>query len=515
MSIRLRLTLLYSAILALTLVAFSALLYVAQNHLTYDSIRANLMRQANVIAEGPRRSPEPHSQPPSGGAPPGTGPFSSAPSDGALPGRWTQTRSITGTVLAQTPDLSDTPLPLSQAGLTAVQGGANWFETTQFDSQPLLIYSRPFVTQDGTTEVVQVAFQITEPEQSLRALRLILLIGCSLVLVVAFAVGWALAGAALRPIQRITQTAQAIGAERDFSHRVQHIGPTDEVGQLATTFNAMLAELEAAYHQIEGALDSQRRFVADASHELRTPLTTVRGNIELLRRDPPVAAGERAEILADTTEEVDRLMRLVSQLLVLARADAGQTVRCEPLPLRPLLEDVCRQARLLAPTRKIACGPIVEAAVLGNRDALKQVLLILFDNALAHTSPEAAVELTAAVAGGQAAIRVRDTGAGIPPDVLPHIFERFYRGQVSRSGIGAGLGLAIAKELVEAQEGAITVESQPGQGSVFTVALPQAQSDHPVVEFSALETVIPNRAVLPGDCARRAPSSVETPGSSR
>ncbi len=172
-------------------------------------------------------------------------------------------------------------------------------------------------------------------------------------------------------------------------------------------------------------------------------------------------------------------MRLVSQLLVLARADAGQTVRCEPLPLQPLLEDVCRQARLLAPTRKISCGPIVEAAVLSNHDALKQVLLILFDNALVHTSPEATVELTAAVADGQVAIRVRDTGVGIPPDVLPHIFERFYRGQVSRSGIGAGLGLSIAKELVEAQEGAITVESQFGQGSVFTVTLPQAKSDPP------------------------------------
>ncbi|MCX6030437.1 MAG: HAMP domain-containing sensor histidine kinase [Chloroflexi bacterium] len=472
MSIRLRLTLLYSAILALTLVAFSGLLYVAQNHLTYDSIRANLMRQASVIAEGPRRSSQPYGQPPPQGAPPSAEPFSSNQSDGALPGRWTQTRSITGTVLAQTSDLSGTPLPLSQSGLTTAQSGAGWFETAQIDDQPLLIYSRPFAAQDGTTQIVQVAFPITQPEQSLRALRLILLIGCSLVLLAAFAAGWVLAGAALRPIQRITQTAQAIGAERDFSHRVQHIGPTDEVGQLATTFNAMLAELEATYHQIEGALDSQRRFVADASHELRTPLTTVRGNIELLRRDPPIKAGERAEVLADTTDEVDRLIRLVNQLLVLARADAGQTLQCEPLPLRPLLEDVCRQAKLLAPNRKIACTPIVEATVRGNHDALKQVLLILFDNALVHTSPEATVEMTAAVADGQAAIRVRDTGAGIPPDVLPHVFERFYRGQVSRSGIGAGLGLSIAKELVEAQAGAITVESQLGQGSVFTVSLP-------------------------------------------
>ena len=298
------------------------------------------------------------------------------------------------------------------------------------------------------------------------------MVGSSLAVLAAFALGWVLAGTALRPIHRITQTAQAIGAEHDFGRRVAHQGPADEVGQLAVTFNAMLAELESAYRQLEDALDSQRRFVADASHELRTPLTTVRGNIELLRRDPPIDAGERAEIVADTTEEVDRLIRLVSQMLVLARADAGQTLRCEPLPLRPLLEDVCRQTRLLAPTRNIACGFIVEASVLGNHDALKQVLLILLDNALVHTSPEATVEMTAAVADGPVVIRVRDTGAGIPPDVLPHIFERFYRGQASRTGRGAGLGLAIAKELIEAQGGTLTVESAPGQGATFTATLP-------------------------------------------
>jgi signal transduction histidine kinase len=257
---------------------------------------------------------------------------------------------------------------------------------------------------------------------------------------------------------------------------VQHTGPPDEVGQLATTFNAMLAELESAQRQLEQSLDSQRRFVADASHELRTPLTTVRGNIELLRRDPPLETPERADVLADTKDEVERLIRLVHQLLVLARADAGQTLRREPVPIRPLLEDVCRQARLIAPQRSISRAPLPEVAVWGDSDALKQVLLILADNALAHTTPDATVEMAASVvsAEGQIAIRVRDTGAGIAPDVLPHIFERFYRGQISRSGTGTGLGLSIAKELVEAQGGALTVESVVGQGSVFTATLPQA-----------------------------------------
>jgi signal transduction histidine kinase len=472
-SIRLRLTLLYSVILALTLIAFSTILYVTQSHATYDSIKTNLMRQADGF-NGPRRVPGPPPQPPVEGGPPGGSPPDVNLPGGALPGRWTQTRSLDGAVISRTFDLGDVTLPLSPKGLSTVQNGTGWFETAQVEDQPVLIYSQPFEAQSGAVQIVQVAFPITQPEQSLRTLRTILMIGCGLVIMAAFAIGWVLAGTVLRPIHRITRTAQAIGAEHDFGRRVQHTGPTDEVGQLAITFNAMLAELESAYRQLEQTLASQRRFVADASHELRTPLTTVRGNIELLRREPPMDAKERADVLADTKDEVDRLIRLVHQLLVLARADAGQALRREPLPIKPLLEDVCRQAGLLAPHRTILCDPPPDALVLGDRDALKQVFLILLDNALGHTSPGATVEMRATTVEGQVAISVRDTGAGIAPDVLPHIFERFYRGQVSRSGIGAGLGLSIAKELVEAQGGTITVESQVGQGSVFTVMLLQA-----------------------------------------
>jgi two-component system OmpR family sensor kinase len=403
-----------------------------------------------------------------------------------LPGRWTQIRSYDGTVTARTYDLSEASLPLSPNGLRAVQNGTEWFETAQVDDQSVLIYSQSFTTQGGEVEIVQMAFPIAEREQSLRTLRTILVLGCGLVILVAFAAGWIMAGAVLRPIHRLTLTAQAIGAERDFGRRVQHAGPTDEVGQLALTFNEMLAELESAYRQLEQSLESQHRFVADASHELRTPLTTISGNIELLRRKPPIDAQERADVLADTADEVGRLIRLVHQLLALARADAGQPVPCEPLPVKPLLEEACRQARLLAsqragqePSLEPECqlDPALDGVfVMGNRDALKQVLLILLDNALVHTSNRATIEMTATAADGSVVISVRDSGAGIAPDVLPHIFERFYRGQVSRSGTGTGLGLSIARELVEAQGGTISVESQVGQGSVFTVTLPQSAS---------------------------------------
>ncbi len=481
MSIRLRLTLLYSAVLVLTLIAFSTSLYLTQTRTTYDSIKANLMRQVAGFARTDVHFSGPPPAPPEGATVPEAAPRAAPPDlslpSGTLPGRWIQTRSITGTITGRTLDLSDASLPLSQRGLQSVQSGTGWYENAQVQDQPLLIYSELFTPQNGDTEILQVAFPIAQPQQALNALRLMLVAGSSVAIVAAFAIGWVVAGAALRPIQDITRTAHAIGTEHDFGRRVQHSGPADEVGQLAVTFNDMLAELESAYRQLEGALESQRRFVADASHELRTPLTTVRGNVELLRRESPNDPQERAEILADTTDEVDRLIRLVSQLLTLARADAGQTLHCAPLPLKPLLEDVSRQAKLLAPEATILCEPCEaspDLTVLADHDALKQVFLILLDNAHVHTTPGTTIKFQARSIERGVAISVRDAGPGIAPDVLPHIFERFFRATESRSGPGAGLGLAIAKELVEAQHGTIEVESEVGRGSVFTIVLPQA-----------------------------------------
>ena len=151
-------------------------------------------------------------------------------------------------------------------------------------------------------------------------------------------------------------------------------------------------------------------------------------------------------------------------MTLLARVDAGQTLRREPLALKLLLEDVCRQARLIGPRRLILCEPLPDVQILGDRDALKQVLLILVDNAQVHTSPDTVIRLSAKLAGGGVALSASDTGPGIAPDVLPHIFERFYRGEVSRSGRSSGLGLAIAKELVERQEGRSRLKARWGRG---------------------------------------------------
>jgi signal transduction histidine kinase len=328
--------------------------------------------------------------------------------------------------------------------------------------------------------VLQVARPLAPYESALTTLKTILIIGSLLAAGLTAGVSWWLARAALRPLDQITQTAEIIGAARDFSRRLRPSRVNDEVGRLATTFNAMLTELEQAFQQQAAALAAQRRFVADASHELRTPLTTIRGNLGLLQRDPPIRERDRIAVLHDTVDETERLIRLVNNLLLLARNDAGQQLDVQPVAVGPLLAELVRQTRVLAPELEVTAEVDRPLSVLANPDALKQVLLILLDNARQHTPPGGRITLRAVPDGEQVAIAVADTGEGIPPEELPQIFERFYRADKARSGGGAGLGLAIARELVAAQKGAITVESAPGAGSVFTIRLPAAGASQPV-----------------------------------
>lgn len=468
MSIRLRLTIWYSAILLLTLIAFSVALYFTLSQVTVSELRVTLKNEAqrllasNILLPNTKYGTQ----------------------------TYVQTIDIHGNVTGRTSNLGDEFLPLTPDGRAAVVGGSQIFEPASANGEHLLIYSKMIRTVEGPL-IVQVARPLEGLDQALNALRRILIIGSIFATIIAFGVGWTLAGIALRPIDRITQTAQAIGAERDFSHRVSYTGPLDEIGRLATTFNEMLAALQSAYTQEAHALQAQRRFVADASHELRTPLTTVRGNIGLLQRDPPISAEDRVAVLADMADESERMSRLVNDLLVLARADAGRQLRSEPVAIPSLIEEMCRKARLLSTKHTIRCGETPPVQVIGDLDALKQVLLILLDNALKFTPPTGTIDLITELHDQRVTISVRDTGVGISPSALPHIFERFYRGDTARTGAGAGLGLAIAKTLVEAQQGTLTITSTVGQGSTFTLSLPQRieQSDpaeHSETPFATL-----------------------------
>jgi len=463
MSIRLRLTLLYTAILALTLTVFGAALYNVQAQSTYGREERALAEWVRLVVAyrmgGYSRGPQVPVIPPF--------PIEEAPWPRRAGNRavYTQVLDADGMVLIRSENLEGFTLPISDLGLQALRRGEPWMEMVTIDGEKFLTRSVPVVVRGRVIEIVQVARSVADQERYLSTLRRVLVVGGAVAVAFAFVSGWIMAGVVLRPIHRITQTARAIGEARDLNRRVQYGGPNDELGELATTFNTMLAQLEQAYKQ-------QQQFVADVSHELRTPLTTLRGNLGLLRREPPISDEDRAEVLSDMEDECERLIRLVNNLLTLARAEARRSFQREPIQVTPLLEEVCRQAGLLDPDRQIICNPGSDIVVLADRDALKQILLILLDNALKHTAGE--VTVSAALERGRVLLSVRDRGPGIEAERLPHIFERFSPVKGGSSGPNTGLGLAIAKSLVEAQGGTITVTSQSGQGSVFTVSLPSA-----------------------------------------
>ena len=231
----------------------------------------------------------------------------------------------------------------------------------------------------------------------------------------------------------------------------------------------MLSRLQDAFRKVEHSLEMQRDFVADVSHELRTPLTTLRGNLGLLRRIRR-CRDEQTDILNDMVDESDRLIRLVNDLLLFARADAGRSLAKEPVDVSSLLEETVRQARQLDSQRGINLDAAPSLKVMGDRDAIKQVLLIALDNALKHSSGE--VSVTAKQNGAQVEIRVQDFGEGISPEKLEHVFDRFYRGEDLSTIPGFGLGLAIAKTLVEGMGGEITMQTEMGKGSTVIVCWP-------------------------------------------
>ena len=473
MSIRFRFTLLYTFILALTLTIFGFALYTIQAQDTLRSLKQDLSLGANKLAEAALRADSRPKPPPSDEQlPPPPIPFDEFSSElefQSFPERENgRILDATGNLVSSPFGRQEDALPLSEEGLQALQSKQEWWETAVVDEESLLIYNRPVIVDDEVVYIVQAARPLTERNRTLQSLATTLLIAGSIVILIAFGIGWVLSGITLQPIHRITQTAQTIGDERDFTRRVDYTGPPDEVGQLAGTFNSMLSRLQDAFRKVEHSLQMQRDFVADVSHELRTPLTTLRGNLGLLRKNPPMPLDEQTDILNDMVDESDRLIRLVNDLLLLARADAGRSLANEPVDVSSLLEETVRQARQLDSQREISLDAAPSLKVMGDRDAIKQVLLIALDNALKHSSGE--VSVTAKQNGAQVEIRVQDFGEGISPEKLEHVFDRFYRGEDSSTIPGFGLGLAIAKTLVDGMEGEITMESKLGHGSTLILS---------------------------------------------
>lgn len=306
-------------------------------------------------------------------------------------------------------------------------------------------------------------------DSSIERLRWLVALLAGVAAAVAVGASALLAGRALRPVARLNRTADKIARSRDFGQRVPTGPREDELGQLSSTFNGMLSSLETAYK-------SQKQFVADASHELRAPLTAIQGNLELIRRHPDQPVAEQHEAVVEADREAQRLSRLVADLLSLARADAGMSVRRQRVELDRVVLEAIATARHMARDQSVELAALEPAMVEGDADRLRELLLILLDNALKYTPPGGQVIVNLCRHGQNAEVTVRDTGVGIPLEDVSHVFERFYRADPARSQdpSGTGLGLPIARWIAGQHGGEIELQSQPAKGTTVTVKLPLA-----------------------------------------
>lgn len=336
------------------------------------------------------------------------------------------------------------------------------------------IYSQAITANGQIVGYVVVARSPATIQQVMDQLQLFLIPGTIIALLVGGLLGWLAVRLTLRPVERLAASAASIAASGDHTERLPAQKPGDEIRRLSNTINGMLDSLDKAYQEVRTANDLQRQFLADASHELRTPLTIMLSTLDVLNRVGPSDLQFQTQALADMRVEVTRMAGLVSQLLMLARTDEAATVAHQPVLLGDIVNDACRQISLGATGPDLnyaALKPLDGVAVWGNPDHLKQLFLILLDNACHYTPAAGCVTVAAILTGDCASVTVTDNGIGIAAADLPHIFDRFYRA-ASQQQAGAGLGLAIARRIVEQHNGTITAQSELGVGSRFTVTLP-------------------------------------------
>ncbi len=496
-SLRTRLTLWYGALLALTLLGFSALLYFTLQRNLSSSMDSRLtVRAEQIVREvGPSMGNllQPEDVSP--------GQMESTIGAFVAPGIYVQVLSSKAAIVAAPPNLFGGELPVPQSSRQAIVQDARIFETIPVASGDVSVrlLTEP-IHKAGTSEVVgavQVAESLTTYENTMAAVERLLLSAGVGALVLAVVVGWLLTRAALSPVARITETARHIAATGDYRRRLHvqapRLGHGDELFFLAATFNDMIARLEHV-------LESQRRLLADTSHELRNPITIIRGNLALLNRDGVPESTQR-EAVVEAEEEAARMGRLVGDLLLLARADAGgaPSLKLEPVDLAELASEVVEQARPRARDRRMGLVVEGQCGVAGDRDRLKQLLTNLVENAIGYTPKNGRIDVRVSGAvetpGVQQAARstrsrrardqrvstsmvsltVADSGFGISPTDLPHVFERFYRADRARSRAhgGSGLGLSIAEYIAQAHGGTIEAFSEgTNRGTTFTVRLP-------------------------------------------
>ncbi len=361
--------------------------------------------------------------------------------------------------------------PLSVGILQNIFKGKGRYDDWKIDLTPgkptaLRVFTIPVFENNAIAYVVQVASPLLAMRAALHNLSLLLFLLLPLTVVLTGIAGAFLAKVALKPVNQMIDTIHQITAE-NLKLRIEVPNSKDEIQALAVTFNEMIIRLDESF-------SSQKQFMEDISHELKTPLAVLKGELEVTLKKAR-SATEYETILVSSLEEVNRLVRIVENLLTLARFDTKTvTLHKEPLDLNDLAAIALDDIRVLAEQKKIALNVRAQGSLFfnGDRNQIRRLMLNLLDNAIKYTANGGTISVDLSEANHLIKIEIVDTGIGIPAEELPRIFDRFYRVDKSRSSSGFGLGLSIAKSIVEAHEGRIEVKAASPQGSVFTIFLP-------------------------------------------
>jgi two-component system, OmpR family, sensor kinase len=487
MSLRLRLTMWYSGILAVTLMLFGISLYFFLDYYVYNDLEKTLKQNAEQTYSRIQQHPTISLK--------GGFAYDLELENRDLNSSNTylqlynfQMKSLKKSAILEYYGFD---LPIDQNTIEMLKKKDAFFVKTNVSGQDLLIYHMGLYGTDQNASkqllgVLQAAIPIGTFEKFFDVLQYMLAFLALLTILLAASFGWFLARKALMPIDQVIAAANLIEKGDDLERRIEYNGPNDEIGRLTDTINGMLARMQVIYSELNEAYRAQRRFVSDASHELRTPLTTIRGNVDLLEKmwklpsgsdqqDNPEKMEISLEAMQDIAGEAQRMSRLVNNLLALARADAGFQMEKSQQELVPLVEEVIRRAQFLPRTADWEVGELGDlegAVVLGNRDYIQQLLFIFIENAFKYT-PHGVVKLDALRSRTQVGIRITDTGIGMDNEEIPLIFDRFYRADPSRGETsGTGLGLSIAKWIIDEHKGSIEVITSKEKGSTFIIWFP-------------------------------------------
>jgi heavy metal sensor kinase len=458
--IRWRLTIWYSVILALVLVVFACGVYMYFKNSLQASIDAKIRSIGDVLSTSMTETHNPNV-------------FMNFERYlenvlGRKPkGKFIQIMDRSGRIGAKMSDIETELPPASFATLEKALAGEVVYETVERSKPRLRIVTIPIVEQKKTMSVVQVATSLEDFDETMYRLLIILVIGIPTALSATVVVGYFMAKKALRPVDRIRRTAVKISST-NLDERID-VGPRrDELTRLSRTFNEMIGRLQNAFQRVN-------QFSSDVSHELKTPLTILKGETEVAlrkERDPEHYRG----LLTSHLEEIDRMTKIVDDLLLLSKADAKEIVlNVDDIDLKDLIIDVCMDMKFFADKKGVGLvmDELDDVKLKGDELKLRRMLLNVIENGIKYTPEGGDVAIRSFLNNGSVQIDVEDTGVGIPPEEVQYVFDRFYRADKSRKReTGSGLGLSISKWIAEAHSGTIEVAGRRPSGSLFSIKLP-------------------------------------------